>query len=48
MEDRRAFKKLWEELKEKRKAEPNGVHFIRNNKLVSSEKNSVSASSEEI
>ena len=48
VEERRAFKKLWEELKEKRKAEPNRVHFIRNNKVVRSDKNSVSASSEEI
>jgi len=48
VEERRAFKKLWEELKEKRKAEPNRVHFIRNNKIVSSDKNSVSALSEEI
>ena len=47
VEERRAFKKLSEELKEKRKAEPNRVHFIRNNKIVSSDKNSVSASSED-
>ena len=41
-EEREAFKEIWEELKEKRKADPEEVFFIRNNNIVSSDKNSVS------
>ena len=39
-EERRAHKKLMELLKEKRAAEPNRTHFIRNNKVMSFEMNS--------
>jgi len=50
LKEKKAFKKLWEELKEKRKAEPNRVHFIRTIRcsLVSSDKNSVLASFDQI
>ena len=40
VEERRAHKKLVELLKEKRAAEPNRTHLIRNNKVVSSDSNS--------
>ena len=40
VEERRAHKKLMELLKEKRAAEPNRTHFIRNNRVVSSEPSS--------
>ena len=43
MENGELFRRLWEKLKEKRIAEPNQVHFIRNNKVVSCDYNSVSA-----
>ena len=39
-EERRAYKKLRELLKEKRKCEPNRTHIIRNNKVVSFEQSS--------
>ena len=35
VDERRAFKKLWEQLQQKRKSETDKVHFIRNNKIVS-------------
>ena len=38
VEERRAFKKLWEELQLKRRTETDKVHFIKNNKIVSLEK----------
>ena len=38
VEERRAFKKLWEELLLKRKTETDRVHFIKNNKVVSLDK----------
>ena len=38
VEERRAFKKLWEELQEKRKSHTGRVHYIRNNKIVSADK----------
>ena len=38
VEQRTAFKKLVELVKQKRLAEPNRVHIIRNNKIVSSDK----------
>lgn len=38
-EDRLIFKKLVVEMKEKRTSEPNKIHFIRNYKIVSCEKN---------
>ena len=41
--ERRAFKKLWEELQLKRQRETDKVHFIKNNTAVSLEKNSQSA-----
>jgi hypothetical protein len=34
-EERRAFKKLWEELQLKQKSETDKVHFIKNNNVVS-------------
>ena len=37
-EQRAAFRKLVLEVKQKRNLEPGRVHFIRNNKIVSSEK----------
>ena len=40
VEERRAHKKLMELLKEKRKAEPNRTHIIRNNRVVSFEPSS--------
>ncbi len=46
VEERRAFKKLWEELLTKRKIESDKVHFIRNNKIVSFLKDGVSAPSD--
>ena len=41
-EERKAYKKLLELLKQKRKSEPNRTHCIRNNRVVSSETNSES------
>ena len=38
VDERRAFKKLWEELQEKRKSDTDRVHYIRNNKIVSADK----------
>ena len=38
VEERRAFKKLWDELQEKRKVDPDKVHYIKNNKIVSAQK----------
>ena len=38
VEERKAFKKLWEELQLKRRTETDKVHFIKNNKVVSSDK----------
>ena len=38
VEERRAFKKLWDELQEKRKVDPDKVHYIKNNKIVSVQK----------
>ena len=35
VEERKAYKKLVEEVKLKRTAEPDKVHLIRNNKIVS-------------
>ena len=35
IDERRAFKKLWEQLQLKRKSETDKVHFIKNNKIVS-------------
>ena len=35
VEERRAFKKLWEELQLKRKTDSDKVHYIKNNKVVS-------------
>ena len=43
VDERRAYKKLWEEVKEKRKSESSKVHIIRNNKIVSFDRNSASA-----
>ena len=37
VDERRAFKKLWEELQEKRKSHTGRVHYIRNNKIVSAD-----------
>lgn len=48
VEERRAFKKLWEDVKEKRKSESDKVHVIRNNKVVTFEKNSLPAPSDNI
>ncbi len=48
VDERQAFKKLLEDLKAIKKAEPNKVHVIRNNKIVSSERDSVSAQSDNI
>ena len=44
IEERRAYKQLIEELKQKRISEPNKVHILKNNKIVSSERDSGSAS----
>ena len=38
VDERRAFKKLWEELQEKRLSDTDRVHYIRNNKIVSADK----------
>ena len=38
VDERRAFKKLWEELQLKRKTDSGKVHYIKNNKIVSSDK----------
>ncbi len=38
VDERRAFKKLWEQLQQKRKSETDKVHFIKNNKVVSLDK----------
>ena len=43
IEERAAYKKLVEELKRKRDQESNKVHYIRNNKIVSSSRDSVPA-----
>ena len=37
VEERRAFKKLWEELQIKRKTDTGKVHYIKNNKIVSAD-----------
>ena len=37
VEERRAFKKLWEQLQIKRKTDPDKVHYIKNNKIVSAD-----------
>ena len=34
VDERRAFKKLWEQLQLKRKSETDKVHIIKNNKIV--------------
>ena len=39
VQERKCFKKLLDQLKEKRKSEPNRTHYIRNNRIVSSDKN---------
>ena len=39
VQERRSFKILLDQLREKRKSEPNRTHFIRNNKIVSSDIN---------
>ena len=44
IEERRAYKQLIEQLKEKRNSEPNKVHVLKNNKIVSSERDSGSGS----
>ena len=41
-EERKAYKELLELLKQKRKSEPNRTHYIRYNRIVSSETNSES------
>ena len=38
VDERRAFKKLLEELQLKRKADTGKVHFIKNNKIVGTDK----------
>ena len=38
LEERRAYKKLVEEVKQKRTAEPDKVHIIKNRKIVSLER----------
>ena len=38
VEERRAFKKLWKELQEKRKSDTSKVYYIRNNKIVSADR----------
>ena len=38
LEERRAYKKLVEEVKQKRTTEPDKVHVIKNNKIVSLER----------
>ena len=40
VEERRAFKKLWEELQLKRKTDNGKVHYIKNNKIVSGDSDS--------
>ncbi len=40
VEERRAYKKLLEQLREKRKSEPERDHFIKNNKVLSADRNS--------
>ncbi len=42
VEERRAYKKLWEELQSKRKTDSGKVHYIKNNKIVSVDKTGVS------
>ena len=37
VEERRAYKKLLDQLKEKKTSEPQRTHFIKNNKIVSSD-----------
>ena len=44
VEERRAHKKLWEQIKVKRASEPGKVHVVRDNKIVSFDKNSMPAS----
>ena len=39
-EERKAYKKLLEELKEKRQSDSEREHFIKNNRVVSRDKNS--------
>ena len=41
-EERKAYKKLLELLKQKRKSEPNRTHYVKNNRIVSSETNNES------
>ena len=38
VDERRAFKKLWEELQEKRESDIDRIHYIRNKKTVSADK----------
>ena len=38
VEERRAYKKLWEQLQLKRKTDSGKVHYIKNNKIVSADK----------
>ncbi len=46
VQERKAFKMLFDQLKEKRKSEPNRTHFIRNNRIVSSDMKSNSSEGE--
>ena len=41
-DERRAHKKLWDQIKQKRLSEPNKTHIIRENRIISFEKNSTS------
>ena len=43
VQERKSFKILLDQLREKRKSEPNRTHFIRNNRIVSSDRNSDSS-----
>ena len=43
VQERKSFKKLLDQLKELRESEPNKTHYIRNNRIVSSDKNSDSS-----
>ena len=42
VEERKAYKKLLEQLRDKRKSEPDREHYINNNRVVSCDKNSSS------
>ena len=39
VQERKSFKKLLDQLKEMRESEPNRTYYIRNNRIVSSDKN---------